>query len=96
MSRAKKFAFVFAVVGLAVPLTILLAKAYSASGFSPIWIYYVWPTYFILGGMAGEIDAVTVAYLIAAILLNVALYAYIGSIIGRLLRGGHESTTNGT
>ena len=86
MSRVKTFALVFAVIGLVVPLAILLAKALSAMGFSPIWIFYVWPSYFILGGMAGEIDAVTILYLVVSILINVVLYAYIGSVVARLFR----------
>lgn len=86
MSRVKRFTLVFAVIGLVVPLAILLAKALSSTGFSPMWIFYVWPSYFILGGMAGEIDALSIAYLIVSILLNVALYAYVGSIVARLFR----------
>jgi hypothetical protein len=94
MSRAKRFTLVFSVIGLVVPLAILLAKALNSTGFSPMWIFYVWPSYFILGGMAGEIDALTIAYLIASILLNVALYAYVGSIIGRLFRENPGPTTD--
>ena len=86
MSRVMKFALAFAVIGLMVPFGILFAKTLTQAGFSPVWIFYVWPSYFILGGMAGGIDAVTIAYLIVSILLNVGVYAYLGSIIGRLFR----------
>jgi hypothetical protein len=94
MSRVKRFTLVFAVIGLVVPLAILLAKALSSTGFSPMWIFYVWPSYFILGGMAGGIDALTIAYLIVSILLNVALYAYVGSIVARLFRVSPGPTTD--
>lgn len=94
MSRVKRFILVFAVIGLLVPLAILLAKALSSTGFGPIWIVYVWPSYFVLGGMAGEIDALTMADLIVSISLNVALYAYLGSIVGRLSRANPAPTTD--
>lgn len=84
MTRAKIFTSTFAAIGLAVPILVIVAKALSPAGFSPIWIYYVWPSYFILGGMAGRIDLVTVAYLAGSILLNVLLYAYVGYVLGRL------------
>jgi hypothetical protein len=94
MSRVKKFALVFAVIGLVVPLGILLAKTFSSTGFSPVWILYVWPTYFILGGLAGEIDAVTVVYLIVSVLVNAMLYAYVGTIVARLFHSNSGSTAS--
>lgn len=94
MSRIKRFTLVFSVIGLVVPLAILLAKALSSTGFSPMWIFYVWPSYFILGGMAGQIDALTIVYLIVSILLNVALYAYVGSIVARFFPVSSGSTTD--
>ena len=82
----RMLSWVFAIIGLAIPIAILLAKALSPTGFSPGWIFYVWPSYFILGGMSGEIDSVTVMYLIVAVLINVALYAYIGNLLARLFK----------
>jgi hypothetical protein len=87
MSRVaiKTVTWVFAAIGLAIPIAILLAKAFSPTGFSSAWIFYVWPSYFILGGVSGEVDAVTIIYLIVSILINVALYMYIGYVLARLL-----------
>ena len=95
MSRVMKFTLAFAVIGLMVPLGILLAKTLSSGGFSPAWIFYVWPSYFILAGMAGTIDAVTITYLAVSVLLNVAIYAYLGSIVGRFFRVNPRATTDG-
>jgi len=39
---------------------------------------------------------VTVVYVIVSIFINVAIYAYLGSIIGRMFRRGHGSTPGGT
>lgn len=94
MSRMRSFALVFGVVGLLVPLAILAAKNMSATGFSPSWIYYAWPSYFILGGLAGAVDYVTVVYLSVSILLNMALYAYIGFVLGRILRNAKRPEEN--
>lgn len=87
MSRVKTFGLVFAVIGLLVPLSILVAKSVISTGFSPSWIHYLWPSYFILGGLAGEVDAVTVLYVAVSILLNVVLYAYVGTVVGRIING---------
>jgi hypothetical protein len=87
MSRTRIFALAFAILGLILPILVLLAKAFTSAGFSPSWILYIWPSYFILGGLAGEIDAVTIGYVIISILLNVVLYAYAGSLVARLFNG---------
>ncbi|MGH9931878.1 MAG: hypothetical protein ACREA9_21985 [Pyrinomonadaceae bacterium] len=94
MSLTKKMTLIFGILGILVPVVVLVAKTTSPSGFSPSWIFYVWPSYFILGGMAGKIDALTIAYLIVSILLNAALYAYVGSVVARLFRANQGPTTN--
>ena len=96
MSSTKLFVAILGTAGLAVPLSILAVKLVSDTGFSPAWVYYVWPSYFVLGGLAGEVDTVVVAYVLASILLNVVLYAYIGILLARAvdalgrLRGSTE------
>ena len=84
MSRTRTFTLAFAILGLIFPILVLLAKAFASTGFSPSWILYIWPSYFILGGLAGEIDAATIGYVIISILLNAVLYAYVGSLVARI------------
>lgn len=84
MSSVKKAAIIFGAIGLGVPITILLVKTLSPSGFSPAWIVYIWPSFFLLGGLSGKVDGITIAYLVVSVLINVAVYAYVGIIIGRI------------
>jgi hypothetical protein len=35
--------------------------------------------------LAGDVDALVIAYVIVSILLNVALYGYVGSLLGRVV-----------
>ena len=85
MFNTRTLTLLFAFLGLLVPLAILAVKQLSAAGFSPQWIYFAWPTYFILGGLSGQVDATAITFLIVSIVLNIAIYAYVGSIFGRLL-----------
>jgi hypothetical protein len=66
---------IFGLIGLGIPLAILLAKATITGGFSSAWIYFVWPSYFILGGLSGTTDTTVLVYLAASIAINVGLYA---------------------
>jgi len=88
MSRIRLTTLVFAAIGLLGPISILVAKSAISGGFDPVWIYYAWPSYFLLGGLAGDVDALVIAYVIVSILLNVALYGYVGSILGRVVNPG--------
>jgi hypothetical protein len=74
----------FAAIGLLIPVAILLAKMLGPHGFSPDWILYIWPSYFILGGLAGEFGVVVGTYVVVSIFLNIVLYAYVGSTGARL------------
>jgi len=91
MSKTRSMTVLFAFFGLAVPSFILAAKQLSTVGFDPLWIYFVWPTFFILGGLAGKVDAAVIAFFALAIVLNVVIYAYVGSVVGRLLFSSRES-----
>jgi len=85
MAKTRTFALVFATIGIAVPICVLALRSVSAEGFSSAWIFVVWPSYFILGGLSGTVDAVVVAHVVISILINAILYAYVGSVIARLI-----------
>ena len=87
MTSVRKCALGFAICGLIIPILILLAKAFSAAGFSPVWIFYVWPSYFMLGGLAGPVDATTITYVVVSILVNVLLFGIVGGAVGHALSG---------
>lgn len=85
MSHGKLIAG-FALAGFGIPLAIL-AIDWITTGWYPVWVTYVWPTWIFLLPYGGEYFGIEeLAVAIVSIGLNAALYALIGYGVERIIR----------
>ena len=65
-------------VGALVPLTISMIDRLSSGGWWPDWIFYVWPTNYMMGATSAIIDGFWYEMLALSAAVNALLYAFIG------------------
>lgn len=87
-------ALILGAIGVLLPALLLAVDAASAHGWWPKWILYVWPTSYMLGATSGEKDVGGYLVVAAAIVINGALYAYVGSVGARLFRPKPEGNVD--
>ena len=75
----------FGALGILLPLFIL-AVDWATSGRYPAWSIYVWPTLLMLMPYGGaDFDLEKIAVTAVSVVLNGALYAVVGLVIGAVL-----------
>lgn len=89
---SRRAALILGAIGVLLPMILLAVDAASAQGWWPKWILYVWPTSYMLGATSGEKDIGGYLIIAAAIAINGALYAYVGSVVARLFRHKPENS----
>lgn len=80
----RRLVVVFAVIGIAVPLTVLGLDWISDRGYWPVWITWVWPSSLMLIATAGRLEAGGVLIIAVSIAINAVLYAGLAGILGYL------------
>lgn len=78
---------VFAVIGIAVPLTVLGVDWIADRGYWPSWITWIWPSSLMLIGTAGRLEAGGLLIIIISIAMNAVLYAGLAGVLGYLALG---------
>ncbi len=81
-------------IGLAVPILILTIDALSPRGWWPDWVWWVWPSAYMLIATAGKLMTSDYVIIGISIAVNVAIYSCVGLVLARFWPKGPRNISS--
>jgi len=82
----------FGFIGVLLPAGVMSVDRWSPHGWFPGWVFYIWPTAYMLIPNSAVMNAQAYAIIIISVILNALIYALVGSVLYKGLRAISDRT----
>jgi ABC-type glycerol-3-phosphate transport system permease component len=88
----KAVTVVFGIVGVLLPAIVLIIDRLSPHGWWPRWVFYVWPTSYMLLANEALVNTRTGTVTLVSVVLNSLIYALVGFVLYAIIgaKGGRK------